>query len=242
MTEKLIYKQVRSHSNSNDWNPQAGSGTENLSFLVPPNGDPFTRYSVELLTLPGVTGCEVVSAPRPGTTGQQQLRVKWYYAPFNKVTYRVRAYTGKPGPIEIVVDSSDWLNRVKDAIAQNLAVRLVVRGIQARDLYRQLLLLSPNDVYVPANLFYEPDTIDNVMEVEQQHDGEVPAVPVAEVATVTITLAVLAGLVVIAGFATIAGVLMMAMHKDYSIPNIHYKTSTVLGDIEFTISLFPPNR
>ncbi len=237
---QLVPAQIRSHANSNDWNPLPGEGTDTISFTLPPNRN-FTRYSVDLLTPPVLTGYEVISAPKPGATGQQRIRVKWYHAPFNKVSYRVHIYHGKRGPVEIIVDSPDWLNRVRDAIEQELEIRLIVRGIQARDLYRQILLLSPEDLFVPADLFYEPEPSGNGAVAEQEDAGTELDAPLAEpaTATVTITMTVVVGLVVIAFFATIAGVLMMAMHKGYKVPNAKFKAKTHLGEFELEIPLYP---
>ncbi len=153
MTEKKFYTKTKSHwDNDNDWNPEAGNGTDTISVNVP---NQFTRYRVELLTPAGVSGYQVKSAPRKGSTGKQRFRIKWYYAPFGKVSYRLRAYSGKPKRVEIVVGGHNWLNEIEDAIEQGLEARLVVRGIQARNLYRQILMAAPNDLSVPSDLFFE---------------------------------------------------------------------------------------
>lgn len=246
MSEKQITpSEKRSHASSNDWNLLPGGGTDTISFTVP-SGERFTRYSIDLLTPSLTSGYEVVSAPKRGATGQQKMRIKYHYAPFNKVSYRVRLYYGKPGPVEIAVDSTDWLNRVKDAIAQKLEVRLAVHGAQARELYRQLLLLAPHDVIVPADLFYEPDESDNEPDndvaIDQPQDGQQPIATLSEPVAVTITLGVLGALVIIAGFATIASVLMMAMHRGYAIDNAEFTADTPAGGASIIIGMKPQSN
>lgn len=240
--EKGFFSKTKSHwDNDNDWNPEAGSGIDTISTNVP---DQFTRYSVELLTPPGVSGYEVLSAPTRGSSGNQKFRIKWYYAPFGKVSYRLHAYSGKRQRIEIVVDAHNWLNEVKDAIEQGLEIRLVVRGIQARDLYRQILMLAPNDLAVPSDLFFERDaaiTDGGKTPASDSENGDQLKGPASEAATIiAITLGICAALVIIAGFATIAGILMMAIHHGYSVDTSHFKAETSLGTFELSLDLQPP--
>ena len=240
--ETRFYSKTKSHwDNDNDWNPEAGSGTDVISVNVP---NEFTRYRIELLTPPGVSGYEVVDAPRKGSTGRQKFRIKWYYAPFGKVSYRLRAYSGKPKPVEIVIGAHNWLHEVKDAIEQGLEVRLVVRGIQARNLYRQILMSAPNDLSVPSDLFFERDVTptddDGDSAVSDAGNGAQADGPVAEAATITITLAICATLVIIAGFATIAGILMMALHEGYDVETGQFKVDTVLGTYTLDLRLIKP--
>ena len=239
--ETRFFSKTKSHwDNDNDWNPEAGSGTDTISVNVP---DPFTRYSIELLTPPGVSGYEVLSAPTQGSSGTQKFRIKWYYAPFGKVSYRLRAYNGKRQPVEIVVDAHNWLNEVKDAIEQGLEIRLVVRGTQARDLYRQILMLAPNDLAVPSDLFFERDAAmadGGQTPASDSENGAQPTGPAFEAATIAITLGICADLVIIAGFATIAGILMMAIHHGYSVDTGHFKVDTPLGTYELDFNLKPP--
>ena len=241
--ETRFYSKTKSHwDNDNDWNPEAGSGTDIITVNVP---DQFTRYRVELLTPPGVSGYKVLSAPPRGSSGRQKFRIKWHFAPFGKVSYRLRAYSGKREPVKIVVDTHNWLHEVRDAIEQDLEVRLVVRGIQARNLYRQILMLSPNDLAAPSDLFFERDEV-------RAEDGQPPASdlengvqadgPAAEAATIAITLGICAALVIIAGFATVAGILMMAIHHGYSIDTSQFKVDTPVGKYELGFNLQPPKK
>ena len=231
---------TKSHSD-NDWSLETRRGVDIIDVNF--KQEVFTHYRIEPLTLPGVSGYEVKSAPKKGSSGRQQFRIKWHHAPFNKVSYRLRAYSGKPTPIEIVMDAHNWLNEVKDAIEQGLEIRLVVRGVQARNLYRQLLVAAPNDLFVPSDLFFEQNEISVSADDSSASDpenGTTAAAPAAEAVTITVTLAICATLVIMAGFATIAGVLMLAIQKGYNVETGQFEVDTPLGKYKLGFKLTPP--
>ena len=88
MAQKILYQKTRSHWDDEvDWNPaKSGQGKDTHVFTIP-NEEKFARYSIGLEVASAGSGCIVEVAPDFGATGDQFVRVRWWYNPFGKIRY-----------------------------------------------------------------------------------------------------------------------------------------------------------
>lgn len=238
MSETRIYSNTKRHGDSaNMFN--TGSGVDTHTFTLPP-GKQYTRYEVQLLTLPGLTGYEVVRAPKRGATGAQRIQVKWHFAPFNHLGYRLRVYAGAPGPVTIEVGGNDWINRAYQAIEQKLTIALKVVGPDVANLMRIFTLSAAEPM--PIHLLPGFDTPDPTPPDEDapQAAAEPEFAPEADPVTLALISAGTVLALATAGFALMAWVLTEAMKQGYEV-KVEHRVSANPLESHIIIHVEPPD-
>lgn len=208
--ERVVYEATREHADPPNFPinlPEPGNGRDAHRFSVP-DGLKFSRWEVEVRASSAGAGYRVEQPPPRGARGRQSLGVAWWYPPYGRMRYRLRAYASPGGDGDappVVFDSPGWVERATDQVTQGLPVELTVRGEKARLLHGALRRQR------------QP-------EARQQSGGTDIPVASFEVATVIIIVAVIAAVIAL-GMLTFGALLKMAMEKGYDVKDTKYKAA-----------------
>jgi hypothetical protein len=100
---------------------------------VVPAGLSFTRYSLHIDAQTMLSSASVTEAPTVGATGNNSVRTHWAYNPFGKISYTLSVFASDSAgsPVAVAVGEDNWVQKCKDAINQNLKLRLDLKGPDA---------------------------------------------------------------------------------------------------------------
>jgi len=193
MAQKIVYQKTKSHwDDEGDWNPaNSGQGKDTHIFTIP-QGEKFARFSVDLEVASAGSGCIVESAPDTGDTGEQFMRVRWWYNPFGKIRYVLTAYTGEPETVSIYHGENNWAGKALYTVRQGLNIHLSGRGPIAKKLFSRLMRMSGKEM--PHTFYAEP-----------------------QAATIPVARDVALGLVATVKYGAIGGILLYAVDSGYEV-------------------------
>jgi len=155
MSQELIYTETRSHWDDDlDWNPgESGKGIDTHTFTLS-KGMKFARYLIDVDVASLASGYNVESSPKAGATGEQQIRVRWWYNPFGKIRYTLQAYGGEPEVVTVWHGENNWVGKALNTLQQDQDFQISGRGSVARKLFGRMVRIAGNDL--EHNFFAQP--------------------------------------------------------------------------------------
>lgn len=182
----VIYTKTKSHSDDDgDWVPEMASGTDTHNFSIP-DGEQYVGYSINVKSQTLLSSYTVRSQPKIGSSGNQKIKIDWFYPVFGKIAYEIKVKSKEPDGTALVMyikyGENGWERQVIDAIDQGVGIKILFNGAVAE----QLSNIIKTQQNVSANSSYAIDPL---------------------------TASVLLGVIV---FGVLGGVLIYAIHKNYS--------------------------
>jgi N-acetylmuramoyl-L-alanine amidase len=224
-SERLIYNAPRDHRDPPNLLPEPDRG-QDVHTITIPTGQQFSRWEVDVENTSPRSGYRIISSPQAGAAGSQQVTVEWWFGPYGRITYRLRAYAspdGRSNPTPIIEGQTGWTDKVRDQMQQGLPITLGVRGPQAQALQ--------------AAVEQHPDAR-SVGNLTRSMDGGVISGPVI------IAIVVVIAIVIALGMITIGALLKQAMDQGYDVQDTRYKAAAGSGETrqehEFLFNLRPP--
>ena len=212
MIQEVVYKTTKSHWDESGWNPaKPGHGTDTHSFTMP-GGMKFARYSIDVEVASLASGINPESAPKPGATGEQVIRVKWWYNPFGKVRYTISAYAGDPETVVIRHGENNWAGKALIAMELGHTINLFGHGPVAKKLFLRMKRMSDRPVESDTHSQLEPDRIG-------------------------VNRSIALGLVATVKYGVIGGILLAALGDGYDISAAFDPHGALPFDDELTIGM-----
>ena len=145
MAQELIYSGIKSHYDKEaDWNPaKSAAGMDTHLFTVPGNSR-YARFSVDVEVASLASGYSVESAPEAGATGEQMIRVRWWYNSFGKIRYVLKVFAGEPETVTIWHGDNNWTANAIHSLQQGLDLTVAGRGRVAKKLFSRIRRMSPD--------------------------------------------------------------------------------------------------
>jgi hypothetical protein len=193
MAQEVIYTKTRSHwSEDANWNPaSSGHGIDSHVFAVP-DGRPFARYSIDVEVASLASGYVVESAPKTGATGEQQIKIRWWFTPFGKIRYTLSAYAGEPEMVTIWHGENNWVGKSIATLRQEQNLTISGRGSVARRLFGRMNRITGNPM--SYNFYSKP-----------------------QAGQVEVTLQMALHFISTIKYGSIGGIIIMAMKEGYEV-------------------------
>ena len=212
MVQEVVYKKTKSHWDESGWNSaKPGHGTDTHSFTMP-EGMKFARYSIDVEVASLASGINQESTPKPGATGEQVIRVRWWYNPFGKVRYTISAYAGDPETVVIRHGENNWAGKALIAMDLGQNVNLLGRGPVAKKLLLRLKHMSDRPVESDA---HSQSGLDRI----------------------SVNRGIALGLVATVKYGVIGGILLAALGEGYDISATFDPHGPLPFDDELTIGM-----
>jgi hypothetical protein len=138
------------------------------------------------------SGCLVETAPDTGDTGEQFMRVRWWYNPFGKIRYTLTVYTGDTEIVSLYHGENNWAGKTLYTVRQGLDLHLTGRGPIAKKLFSRLMRMSGKEM--PHTFYAEPRP-----------------------ATIPVLRDVALGLIATVKYGAIGGILLYAIDSGYEV-------------------------
>lgn len=189
-----------------DWNPlTARSGTDTFAITVPA-GYEYSHYELTPLNTTFPHELEVTSAPQRGATGDTSIKARWKLWGLGQINYQLSAFSHRQG--------------------SSPRVQVIIGSRQWEVRAAQLIAQKQ-----PFSLVLSGAEAERLWNgALKLFSGNTEVEPV-----VTITLAIVGGVVALAGFATIAYVLTQAINQGCN-AKASYKPTGTFGDLVFDVN------
>ncbi len=213
MAQTLVYQKTKSHyDEGTEWIPsKAGKGIDTHTFAVPEGGR-FARYSIDVEIASVGSGCTVEYATDTGTTGEQIIRIRWWYNPLGKIKYILSAYAGDPEVVEVLYGENNWAGKAVAYIRQHQDLKVRGRGTVSKKLFSRMMSIMGKSM--SSNSHPGPEVV---------MDSVPRLVPLSLLASMK--------------YAAIGGIILFALNEGYTVRSHFDPKGAFPFDDELTIEM-----